>query len=193
MSKKPPISAEDQALFRETMRDVTPLDQPRKPSHTPKPRPSLAAQSFTPSLSIYDLSDYYYEPVHSESILSFFRDGLSKKQIHDLKSGDIRYEATLDLHGLRPDDAKDKLSAFIHLQRLQNKRTVLIVHGKGGRYHEAPILKNLVNHWLSQISDVLAFHSAHPKHGGTGAAYVLLSSLKKEDNPTKTSTYATKI
>ena len=182
MSKKNPISAEDQALFRETMRDVTPLDQAPKPTHTPKPRPAHPAATCDALPRKYDLSDYYYEPVHSESILSFFRAGLSQKQIHSLKSGNIRYEASLDLHGLNPDDAKDKLTAFIHLQRLHHKRTVLIVHGKGGRYHQAPVLKNLVNHWLAQIPDVLAFHSAHPKHGGSGAAYVLLSSIKKEDS-----------
>ena len=38
-----------------------------------------------------------------------------------------------------------------------------------------PVLKNLVDRLLRQRADVLAFHSAPPAQGGTGAVLVLLA------------------
>jgi DNA-nicking Smr family endonuclease len=32
----------------------------------------------------------------------------------------------------------------------------------------------MVNRWLREVDNVLAFHSAQPADGGTGAVYVLL-------------------
>jgi DNA-nicking Smr family endonuclease len=52
---------------------------------------------------------------------------------------------------------------------------VRIIHGKGnGSVQRRPVLKGKVNHWLQQRDEVLAFCSARPVDGGTGAVYVLL-------------------
>ena len=171
MRKNNSISPEDQALFRQSMQGVKPLGQA-------SPGLKYPDKTFTPTKPLeikpYDLSSYYADPVEAESVLSFFRHGLSKKQQQDLKSGNIRCEARLDLHGLRPDQAQEQLSRFIQIQSHHQHRHLLIIHGKGGRYHEPPVIKNLVNHWLPQIPEVLGFQSAHPKHGGVGALYVIL-------------------
>ncbi|RMD71241.1 MAG: DNA mismatch repair protein MutS, partial [Gammaproteobacteria bacterium] len=53
-------------------------------------------------------------------------------------------------------------------------RCVRIVHGKGRRSARQPVLKQKVNGWLRARDEVLAFCSARPHHGGTGALYVLL-------------------
>ncbi|MGY8862749.1 MAG: Smr/MutS family protein, partial [Pseudomonadales bacterium] len=42
------------------------------------------------------------------------------------------------------------------------------------------IIKSHVNHWLQQLDAVLAFTSALPKDGGTGALYVLLKKSAKK-------------
>jgi len=44
------------------------------------------------------------------------------------------------------------------------------------------VLKSHLVHWLPQLDDVQAFHTAQPKDGGAGALYVLLrkSERKKE-------------
>jgi hypothetical protein len=45
-------------------------------------------------------------------------------------------------------------------------------------------LKGYVQHWLQELEEVQAFHSAQPVHGGTGAVYVLLRKnlQKKREN-----------
>jgi DNA-nicking Smr family endonuclease len=40
------------------------------------------------------------------------------------------------------------------------------------------VLKHVVNHWLRRMDDVIAFASARPVDGGTGAAYVLLAPAR---------------
>jgi len=53
---------------------------------------------------------------------------------------------------------------------------VRIVHGKGLRSgHRGPVLKAAVSAVLRRTGAVLAYVSARPVDGGTGAVYVLLS------------------
>jgi DNA-nicking Smr family endonuclease len=57
---------------------------------------------------------------------------------------------------------------------------VLIVHGRGlGSKDNVPVLKEKLTAWLTRGAigrHVLAFTSARPWDGGTGAVYVLLRS-----------------
>jgi DNA-nicking Smr family endonuclease len=52
---------------------------------------------------------------------------------------------------------------------------VRIIHGKGLNSPDGvPTIKNMVDRLLRQRADVLAFHSAPPAQGGTGAVLVLI-------------------
>ena len=171
------LTDEDKALFQNMMSSVKPLKQTQTLAPRAKPPdkiPSRKIQHAPPPQINYQLSNYYAEPVSSEAILSYGKHNIPRKRMSELKSGKIPWEARLDLHGLRPDGACDALCQFIDSQAHNNKRCLLIIHGKGGQNFNAPILKNLVNLWLSQLPQVLAFHSALPRDGGSGALYVLL-------------------
>lgn len=176
------ISDEDKALFNETMKSVKPLRKvtPREPKPPivatfvrRKPDPIEAPQS------THYLSNYYSEIVGPTSTLTYCNHDIPRKRLRALKNGEIRWEGRLDLHGLNPDAARDALCGFIDQHSHAGHRCLLIIHGKGGRHDEEPVLKNHVNHWLQQLSQVLAFHSAIPRDGGTGAVYVLLKKSKK--------------
>ncbi len=173
----PDISDEDKALFRSMMQGIKPLGKTntvaREPVSLPTTRIRKKEAPLLPKANV-NLSNYYSEEVNAESMLSYCKQSIPHKRLSQLRSGQIRWEARLDLHGLRPDKAQDILCNFIEQQTHLEHRCLLIIHGKGGRNHEPPILKNHVNHWLPQMPQVLAFHSALPKDGGTGAIYVLL-------------------
>jgi len=173
---------EDKALFRDMMQSVKPLGQSKKlglkdsrpPEKTPLiKKSSLKANDDQPTSS-FNLSNHYTTVVNSDSILSYSRSGIPRKRMSELKGGKIYWQARLDLHGLRPDNARESLCQFIEHQYDAGNRCLLIIHGKGGLHGEAPVLKNHVNHWLQQLPHVLAFHSALPRDGGCGALYVLL-------------------
>jgi DNA-nicking Smr family endonuclease len=79
------------------------------------------------------------------------------------------------LHGLTTEAARDELTAFIRNARQHGHRCVRIIHGKGLRSPDKrSVLKAKTDRWLRQKNDVLAFCSARPVDGGTGAVYVLL-------------------
>lgn len=173
------LSEKDKTLFRQMMNDVKPLQKSNKvEQHTPKittsfPKKKQLFPSPTLTETIY-LSDYYQNEVQTNTILSYCSHSIPSKRFRELKTGQIFWQARLDLHGLRPDAAKESLQQFILTHSALEHRCLLIIHGKGSHRGETPILKNLVNHWLPQFPQVLAFHSALAKDGGSGALYVLL-------------------
>ena len=170
------LSDEDKALFRESMRSVKPLPQQAKVKVLqPKPAiPKKKTPQPTQEKKAYYLSDTIVDTVLSETILSYVHPSLSNQRFKALRMGHIPWEARLDLHGLKSENARETLCQFIQTQAENDKRCILIIHGKGGYLGAPPVIKNLLNRWLPQLDEVLAFHSALPKDGGSGAVYVLL-------------------
>ncbi len=78
---------------------------------------------------------------------------------------------------MKLSDAEEALKDFIVSQCAEGTRCVLIIHGKGGRKGKVALIKTHTHHWLKQFPQILGFVSALPKHGGTGAVYVLLKKL----------------
>ncbi len=107
--------------------------------------------------------------------LSFRRPGIGSDVTRKLRQGHWSIQRQLDLHGLRSDDARQTLAAFVRDACQQGIRCIRVVHGKGlGSPGKAPILKNKVHSWLVQKNEVLAFVQAKPADGGAGALVVLL-------------------
>ena len=183
------LSDEDKALFREHMHQVKPLKErdkciqkvtqtlPIKPKKSISPTDSTYKKQTVPQGPY--LSDFISDTVLSDTVLSYCHSSIPNKRFRALKMGEIPWEARLDLHGFKIEAARDALIQFIHAQIYQNKRCLLIIHGKGGHQGSPPLIKNLINRWLPQFDEVLAFHSALAKDGGRGAVYVL---LKKTTN-----------
>lgn len=187
-------SDNEKALFREAMRGVQPLQRKNNPAtftqssspSSPKkaerqmiaePHKKTNSLEKLPKFSLKEpvyLSDYCVEEVQAETILSYSGAEFANQRLRELKSGKIRWQAQLDLHGRKAQEAKQLLVEFIDQQSAINHRCLLIIHGKGNYQGKAPILKNLVNCWLPQFKQVLAFHSALARDGGSGALYVLL-------------------
>lgn len=178
------LSDEDKALFRQMAGTVKPLGKTKKIAEvSPKPLPLQikTKPQFRPSQQeeLY-LSDYYQTEVQANSILSYCSHSIPHKRLRELKNGQIPWESKLDLHGLKPETAKQALQRFILEEMQLAHRCLLIVHGKGSRQGEPPVLKNLVNHWLPQFPQILAFHTALNRDGGAGALYLLLKRQREE-------------
>lgn len=117
-------------------------------------------------------------------VLEFRRAGVQHSVYRSLRQGQLVIGASLDLHGLRVEEARRVVWRFVHDCSIQGYRCGLIVHGKGWHAESAATrgdlldgkarLKSHVNRWLKEIPIVLAFCSAQLKDGGTGAAYILV-------------------
>ena len=105
---------------------------------------------------------------------AFFNPGLQKKLQRRIRQGLIRPEDSLDLHGYRQVEAIDALEAFFEYAQNAGYRMVIIIHGQGYRSQTEAVLKPLVQRWLANRPEVLAWCPAQPQDGAAGASYVYL-------------------
>jgi len=171
--------ADDEALLREALKDVAPLPDPGKATlRGPPPKPIPVQKLRDDQQVLQDsLSDQIPFEVGLETgdELVFLRDGLSNMVLRKLRRGHWVTQDQLDLHGLRSEEARRLLVAFLNEALDRGLRCVRIVHGKGLRSeNRVPVLKRKVGNWLAQRDEVLAFVQARPEDGGSGAVVVLL-------------------
>ncbi|MDH5231996.1 MAG: Smr/MutS family protein [Gammaproteobacteria bacterium] len=183
MGKKNKISAEDQALFRAAIDGTVPLQSNtvNTKAQQPKPRPIAKKLAEDNQLVMQELmsSPEVLEDIEAEGEMVYRAGGLQKSQFNKLRRGQFAIQDHMDLHGMTIAEAKPALADFISDCISARKYCVRIIHGKGlGSPDKKPVLKNMLNHWLRQRSEVLAFCSAPINDGGTGACYVLLRRRK---------------
>ncbi len=166
-------------LFARAVGKVSPLKASPRAEHPARPREPVAAQRALDEQAVLReaLSDGFdvSSLLDTDEALSFCRAGLGPDVPRRLRRGDWSIQRQLDLHGLRRDDAREQLSAFIRDAYKAGLRCVRVVHGKGlGSPGKTPVLKGRVQSWLVQKNEVLAFVQARPADGGAGALVVLL-------------------
>lgn len=181
----------DRELFREFVGDVEPLrSKPtavtqRSKEVTPGVLARRQAAQSASKNPVNELASADIIPrVKPWDELSFKRDGVQHGVFKNLRLGKYPLDARLDLHRHTVDQARVALLQFVHDALQHNLRSVLITHGKGELRETPALLKSCVNHWLQQLDEVLAFHSAQRHHGGFGSTYVLLrkTAEKREEN-----------
>ena len=177
MSKHDHITDEDRELFRRAIGGVRRIGDDRAPPvrtwRTPCGRDQARSE---PSDGARELVESEWTPdVGPGDVLSFSRGGVQRRELQRLRRGRFRIDAELDLHGRIVADAAAALDHFLEDSRRRGWRCMRIVHGKGfGSRSGRPIMKAHVDRWLRARSEVLAFCTATPPDGGTGALYVLL-------------------
>jgi DNA-nicking Smr family endonuclease len=170
---------DDSELFRRAMRDVQPFKRPLRapPAHrSPRPRARFARAEREAVLreSLGSGTDLY--DVQPGDELLFRRGGVPETVLRRLRRGSYRIESEIDLHGLTVSQAAAQLHDFLRTAHTRQLRCVRVIHGKGLRSGtRGPVLKNAVNALLRRSAPVLAFASARPVAGGTGATLVLLT------------------
>jgi len=175
----PEEDGEEARLFRDAVRGVTPLRQRTSVRHPPKARPrahfaraeraAVLRESLAPEAADPELA--------GGEELVFHRPHVQRGVLRRLRRGEYRVQREIDLHGLTVAQAKHALREFLLAARAQHVRCVRIIHGKGLRSgHRGPVLKAAVSGVLRRTQAVLAYVSARPVDGGTGAVYVLLAA-----------------
>ena len=171
------VSSDDPELFRQQMGDVKPLRNKSAAIERPRPAP-IPRQSVLADREVLDEMASgridIAELEHGEELL-FTRPGVKSTVMKKLRRGEFSIQAELDLHGLRSEEARNTVRAFLADCVAQRDTCVKIIHGKGlGSADKIPVLKPKLRRWLALTDHVLAFCPARPIDGGTGAVYVLL-------------------
>ncbi len=183
MSKKK-CSADDSDLFRSSIGPVKAIKTddlhiPESPKPAPRPQKKPLEPVTTESRPLQQ-NDHDLVIVYQEDVISYAASGLQHQVLKKLRKGYFSAEASIDLHGLNSQEAKRQLSLFIQNACANGYRCVHVIHGKGYRSpDQQPVLKNEINLWLRNHPNILGFCSASPRHGGTGALYILLKLPEK--------------
>jgi DNA-nicking Smr family endonuclease len=169
----------DRTLFQRAAGAVQPLPHHGRVHHVPEPPAPIPAQRQLDDQRVLHeaISDEFDAStlLEVDEAMSFRRPGIGIDVARKLRRGHWSIQSEIDLHGLRREDAREALSAFLREALRQGQRCVRVVHGKGlGSPGKTPVLKGKVHGWLVQKNEVLAFVQARADEGGAGAVVVLL-------------------
>lgn len=115
---------------------------------------------------------------------------IDRRAEQNLKRGKTEISATLDLHGMKQVEAHHALVRFIAQSAAHGHKAVLVITGKGSAKNSDDkimpserrgVLKTQVPLWLEEPGVrhyVVGLRAAGPRHGGSGALYVLLRKGK---------------
>jgi DNA-nicking Smr family endonuclease len=168
---------EDRELFRKAVEGVRPLPKRAEPPAEPAPPPRARFRRADEAAVLEEsLASNPEAESDTGEDLSFRRTSVSMPVFRRLKRGEYSVRDEIDLHGLTAVEARAALYEFLAEAVLADMRCVRVIHGKGRRSgHRGPVLKRKLGRWLQLREDVLAYCSARPVDGGTGAVYVLLA------------------
>lgn len=175
-------------LFATTVGEVVPVRDARIAVVLTAPPPAVARQRERDEAAVMleAISDEFdvESLLDTDDALSFRRPDIGPEVVRKLRRGVWAIQAQLDLHGLRREEARERLTRFVHDARRAGLRCVRVIHGKGnGSPGREPVLKRKVQGWLVQKRDVIAFTQARASDGGTGALMVLLAPHQPNATP----------
>lgn len=170
-------------LFLQAFSDVAPLSKggrdiagPVQPRAITPPPPPTFARLLEENIE--------FEMEYSHEFMTGQIRGLDAKIYRKLKGGEFSVQGHLDLHGMNADQAKFAVIDFLRRCYMESKRCVLLIPGRGLNSPMGQgVLRQELSTWLTHAPlkrIVLAFTTALPKHGGSGAVYLLLRQVRKD-------------
>ncbi len=188
--KTPPsprsVAPEEPLAFAEEMarigvRKLNPQERevPRPtiaPAEETLPAPVGDAELFTAALGKFDTVFTDQFPEEDEAVPT-----AAPRRLKLLARGKLMPEATLDLHGLGREEALARVRYFLGNAAYHGRKTLLIVTGKGLRSESEPVLRTVVEGYLTGEGRALVaeWGRAPRQFGGDGALAVFLKSAEK--------------
>ena len=111
-----------------------------------------------------------------------------RDMVQDREAGERRYrllrrkpEASIDLHGLKRDEAVSALGDFFENSRREGYEKLLIIHGKGNHSGsgEEGVLRDLARRFIETCPYAGESGHSSARDGGTGATWVILKEQGK--------------
>ena len=104
-------------------------------------------------------------------------DDINPLIIGKLRNGEFSIQKVLDLHGLSAQVACEEFHAFLGEAVQSRLCCVKVIHGRGLRSRQGPVLKEKLKEWIVRAMHrkwVVAFASSGMADGGPGATTILL-------------------
>ncbi|MBC9030982.1 Smr/MutS family protein [Sphingomonas sp. JC676] len=186
------LAPEEAALWQRVIATVTPLVRAKA---APVGKPAVAAQveeqaapvpppakPAAPRLPKHPVQRIPPAPVRKEASENTLDGSWDRR----LSRGLVSPESSIDLHGHNLASAYDRLDFGLAQAVARGDRVLLLITGKpprpeSERPHARGAIRAAVGDWLasSRHADrIAAVRAAHPRHGGTGALYIVLRRPK---------------
>jgi DNA-nicking Smr family endonuclease len=187
------LKGHDRTAFYDAIAGVRALDQGRpKPRRAvpvktseavaPPPREDIDAPVRKKLGELVGGAHRFDVAIEDDGFVEGLRRDAPVEALGALRRDHPRVDATLDLHGLRESIVDDRLARWIREAHKKGARRVLVIHGKGLHSSDGvAVLRDAVLRVLeTSIATplVLAFASAPPAMGGTGATLVELTRAR---------------
>jgi len=113
---------------------------------------------------------------HTQEYVEWVDQGCPLEVAKELHRGRYAVQDCLDLHGVTASEADMEIEQFVRNSIQLGYRCIKIIHGRGLRSPDGPVLKDMVVNRLVRRyrKYVWAFVTARQCDGGLGALYVLL-------------------
>ena len=177
------LRPEERALWEKVIESVRPLHPrqagaaPEQPP-APKPEPPASPRGRVPPPRPVAAARPTTSTPHAAATL----DGSWDRR---LSRGVIQPDLSVDLHGHSLGAAYHLLDTRLEQAIATGARLLLLITGKPPRGDERPVrrgaIRAAVEDWLGasrHADSIAAVRSAHPRHGGTGALYIILKRRK---------------
>ncbi|MFK7989866.1 MAG: Smr/MutS family protein [Sandaracinaceae bacterium] len=177
------LRGQDKIAFHQAMNGVRPIHAAKSPSVKTPPRPAPVAldqadQEARARLGALVGGGVDFDLAYDGDRVLGRRRGLPLRLADDLSRKAVVPEATLDLHGMRGDEATREVTRWLRAEQRRGAGVVCVVTGKG--LHNESGLSILRDRVVKAMTAggaapvVRAFGSAHRTRGGTGALMVVL-------------------
>ncbi len=179
MRKKKNDQIEEDQLFREAMIGVKPLEPPLR---TDSRRTESASNKRKLPPMVRNPTDIPVSVSAGQTGIdtadgsAHRKSGVQKRVLQKLKRGHYPVADQLDLHTMNTRTGTTALLEFIATSHTQHLKCIRVIHGKGLRSEQGPVLKTMTRQLLREHLQVLAFTASKPGDGGDGATDVLLKS-----------------
>lgn len=192
MTREPPrgggrgrtLAPDEAALWRRVIATVTPIRPAAAPA-LPPPAPAVPPEPATPPAPPAPKAKGRVPPVREPRAAPPPRPSantLDGSWDRRLSRGLVSPESAIDLHGHSLASAYDRLDRGLEDAVRRGDRVLLLVTGKppraeSERPHARGAIRAAVGDWLaaSRHADrIAAVRGAHPRHGGSGALYIIL-------------------
>lgn len=183
-SQKPPIP--DFHLWQDVIETVLPL-RPRRRTRISAPLPLPPAEMPAPKRpTIIAMPPYQPDNTPGRTAVGVIEPRLRQK----LGRGQVAIDGTLDLHGMRQDEAFLSLIRYVRARSARGDRTILVITGKGLKkvngdpttIVDRGVLRTMLPIWLQspELKPLVAgWDQSAQGHGGEGAWYVRLKRQER--------------
>lgn len=172
------LSAEEQAIWARLARTVSPLEGKSVPTAAMEEAPAQAMARVMASPGAAVVRDPRPLPKRAPTPV------LDTSWERRIGNGTLAPDAVIDLHNHTLDAAHARLNQALAQAVAKGQRVLLVVTGNPRPAHVGPVghkgrgaIRAEIGDWLAlsgHAEQIASVRTAHPRHGGKGALYVIL-------------------